>query len=298
MPNSVKEFLKRSVFLATVVNHALRFRYKWTGGLRTNYEIVDRLAAFSPYSAGTLRARGGLALQSAQQTFPLICKLLKTTSDPPREPVPLETFFVARPATTEADELADLFRLYRSDKSLLHNYHLLYGPLLSALKRSERLRILEIGLGTNNTDVISHMGSLGTPGASLRAFRDFLPNAELYGADVDRRILFSEARIKTYYVDQTNPDTFSDLAGAMDAGSFDLIIDDGLHSPNANIATLIFALQSLKPNGFFIIEDIGPESIPIWQVVSKLLPDEYNANLIQAKNGLLFLMQKPDNLKS
>jgi len=261
--------------------------------LRTNYEIVDRLAAFAPNSEGTLRARGGLALQSAQQTFPLICELLKIILDPPREPVPLETFFVARSGTTEADELADLFSRYRSDKSSLHNYHLLYGPLLLALKRSERLRILEIGLGTSNTDTISHMGSSGMPGASLRAFRDFLPNAELYGADIDRRILFSEARIKTYFVDQTKPNTFSDLAGAIDAGSFDLIIDDGLHSPNANIATLIFALQFLKPNGFFIIEDIGTESIPIWQVVSKLLPDKYNAKLIQAKNGLLFLMQKP-----
>jgi hypothetical protein len=66
------------------------------------------------------------------------------------------------------------------------------------------VHLLEIGLGTNNTDVVSNMGSEGVPDASLRAFRDYLPNARIYGAGIDKRILFEESRIKTYFADQTD----------------------------------------------------------------------------------------------
>ena len=70
--------------------------------------------------------------------------------------------------------------------------------------REEISNLLEIGLGSNNTDLVSSMGKEGKPGASLRAFRDFCINAEVIGADIDKRILFKEDRIKTFYVDQTN----------------------------------------------------------------------------------------------
>jgi SAM-dependent methyltransferase len=292
MWGSVRKLLKRSAFLITVVNYTRDFRAKWFGGRRTNYEIVEGLVAFSPNSAGTVQARGGLALQSAQQTFPLICKLLNMISKPLLEPVRLESLFPPSAGKNETDELAQLFRRHGSDKSSPHNYHLLYGPLLTQ-RRNELLRILEIGLGSNNTDVVSNMGRSGVPGASLRAFRDFLPNAHLYGADVDRRILFTEDRIKTYYVDQTRAASFNDLADAIGNEAFDLVIDDGLHSPNANIATLIFALRMLRPSGIFVVEDIAPKSIPIWQVVDALLPDSYDAKLIQAEYTLLFLVKKP-----
>jgi hypothetical protein len=46
------------------------------------------------------------------------------------------------------------------------------------------------------------MGRTGTPGASLRAWRDYFPNAEIYGADIDREILFEEERISAFYVNQ------------------------------------------------------------------------------------------------
>ena len=61
--------------------------------------------------------------------------------------------------------------------------------------------LFEIGLGTNNINVRSNMGLDGKPGASLRAFRDYL-NINVYGADVDKGILFEEDKIKTYFIDQ------------------------------------------------------------------------------------------------
>ena len=73
------------------------------------------------------------------------------------------------------------------------------------------MNILEIGLGTNNVDVVSNMGRDGIPGASLRAFRDYLINSKIYGADIDKSILFSEERIETYFVDQTNDTSFENF---------------------------------------------------------------------------------------
>ena len=46
------------------------------------------------------------------------------------------------------------------------------------------------------------MTKYGKPGASLRVFRDYFLNAKIYGADIDKNILFTSDRIFTYYVDQ------------------------------------------------------------------------------------------------
>jgi hypothetical protein len=105
--------------------------------------------------------------------------------------------------------------------------------------------ILEVGLGTDNDAVASNMGAAGKPGASLRAFRELLPHARIYGADVDRSILFDEENIQTFFVDQTDFQSIDALDEAI-GHDFDLIIDDGLHSPDANLAMLIFAQKRLR----------------------------------------------------
>ena len=279
---AVRELLKRSGLLVKIV-------HGWRHGMRANDDIVKELVAFSPNSAGSFQDLAPLALQSAQQTFPLICLLARKASRPLIEPQPIESLFPQASDSLMA-ELAALFDKYGSDKSV-HDYHLVYAPLLGS-KRDSSLRLLEIGLGTNNSDVVSNMGPSGRPGASLRAFRDFCPNAQVFGADVDKNILFNEDRIRTYYVDQTKLSSFDELHARLADGTFDLVIDDGLHSPDANIATLLFALKVLSPSGFLIIEDIHPSSVPIWQVVAAILPDNHSPKLVRAKHGLLFMIQK------
>ena len=286
--NAIRELLKRSRLLVWA-----RTKYEIVrGSVRTNYQIVNELPAFGPGLGPrtAFRPRADLALQSAQQTFPLICSLAKAASQPLIAPQPIETLF---PYSDDAAELAVLLSRYGSDKSTAHDYHIVYASLLGS-RRNEPLRLLEVGLGTYNRDMLSHMGRSGKPGASLRAFRDFLPNAQVFGADIDKRILFNEDRIRTHYVDQTKPDSFDELYAHLSDDMFDLMIDDGLHAPNANIATMLFALKILRPSGFFIVEDINSNSIPIWQVVAALLPEKYSPKLVQAKGGLLFMIQKPD----
>ena len=158
--------------------------------------------------------------------------------------------------------------------------------------REEISNILEIGLGTNNTDLVSSMGKEGKPGASLRAFRDFCTNAEVIGADIDNRILFKEDRIKTFYVDQTSNSSLNDLKDNF-TNKFDLIIDDGLHSPDANINTLRVAITLIKKGGSIVIEDINIKAIDIWMTMSNLLPSNiFKSQIIEAEGALLFLVQK------
>jgi hypothetical protein len=245
---------------------------------------------FAPNSSGATNERALLTIQTANQTFPLLLEVLARTGTKIEDPTPIAKFADTSEKQAAALRLKDLFDQYGSDKGNAHHqYHLLYGALLASTNASA---LLEIGLGTNNVNVVSHMSSHGSPGASLRAFRDYLPSAQIYGADVDRGILFDDERISTFFVDQTNLDSFSTLSAALPA-ELDLIIDDGLHSPNANLATLAFGLNRLKVNGHFLVEDIRPEALPIWQLVSAaLLPSDYESEVIATANQLLFLVRR------
>ena len=129
------------------------------------------------------------------------------------------------------------------------------------------IRILDLGLGTNNPSLASSMGVYGTPGASLRAWRELFPRAEVYGADIDRDVLFEEDRIKTFYCDQLDSAAVHLWAQPALKAAMDIIIDDGLHTLEANVSFLDESLQHLRPGGFYVIEDIKGEAIGRWHGV-------------------------------
>ena len=187
-------------------------------------------------------------------------------------------------------ELEIFLNKYGSDKAYKHKYHILYGKILTP--REKISNILEIGLGTYNRDIVSSMGKDGRPGASLRSFRDFCPNAEIIGADIDKRILFEEDRIKTFFVDQTSTTSLNNLKNKL-SNKFDLIIDDGLHSPDANINTLRIAISLIKKGGSIVVEDINSKALDIWITISNLLPaDLFKSQIIEAEGAIAFLIQK------
>lgn len=185
--------------------------------------------------------------------------------------------------------LSDLFNKFGSDKSTSHDYHKIYGNLFEDKLKVKS--ILEIGLGTNNPKLPSTMGVNGKPGASLRAFKEFFSNSTVYGADVDKNILFNEDRIQTFFVDQTDTSSFDNLNSNIPP-TLDLIIDDGLHIPFANINTLNFAIKKLNLGGYFIIEDISYISKSIWEHVSNLLPDYLSSTILDTKQALMFIVKK------
>jgi hypothetical protein len=156
------------------------------------------------------------------------------------------------------------FFFHGSDKAQSwHNYGYIYNFLLKPLAATTRA-ILEVGIGTNHPDVASSMGTNGTPGASLRAWRELFRSASITGADIDRRILFQEDGIETYFVDQTDRVSVLRLFEEMDNRQFDLIIDDGLHTFGANRVFLENAYPRLAEGGMHIVEDVRPCDLPAW----------------------------------
>jgi hypothetical protein len=109
------------------------------------------------------------------------------------------------------------------------------------------------------------MGPDGKPGASLRAWRDFFPNAEIFGADIDRGILFQEDRIKTYYCDQGSPNDIKTLWDTPELQEeFDIIIEDGLHEVEHNVIFFENSIHKLKVGGVYIIEDLYVPHDYVW----------------------------------
>ena len=155
-------------------------------------------------------------------------------------------------------QLTDLMNLFGSDKGGRNNHHNFasYYSEIFFHKRNNIKNFLEIGLGTNDTSVLSNMGSNGIPLASLRAWRDYFKNANIYGADIDKNILKNEDRIETFYVDQTDPITIKEMFKNIGEKKFDIILEDGLHEYNANICFFENAIEYLEPNGTYIIEDV------------------------------------------
>lgn len=159
-------------------------------------------------------------------------------------------------------DLADLMNHYGSDKDR-NGYTPLYQTLLEHL-RLKALLFLEIGIGTMIPGVHSSMVGYALqdyrPGGSLRAWRDWMPNARIVGADVQPDTQFTEDHIETFLCDSTNAESVQTLMAKM-PGRPDVIIDDGSHLDMHQIATLQNLFPHLKDGGLYIIEDIYPGSL-------------------------------------
>lgn len=163
---------------------------------------------------------------------------------------------------TVSTSLCKIMEKYGSDKgssSILeswHNYTVFYYDIFKN-RQLDELRIFELGLGTNDTTVPSNMGKNGKPGASLRAWEEFFPNAYVFGADIDSKCLFETPRIKTYYCDQLNNYVIKYMWNEKELQyPMDLIIDDGLHTFEANVCFFENSIHKLANGGIYVIEDI------------------------------------------
>lgn len=186
------------------------------------------------------------------------------------------------------ENLKELFDGHGSDKATNHNYHLLYAWIIANLG-NEVLQVMEIGLGTNNTDTPSNMGEFGRPGASLRAWRDYSDKCEVIGLDIDDRVLFTEERIRTYQLDQTNNYSWEMVSRSVESNSVNLLIDDGLHSPEANLKSLIHGPRYISKGGFLVIEDIHERTLPVWRIVNSLTPNTWETWMIRSNRAYLFV---------
>lgn len=130
----------------------------------------------------------------------------------------------------------------------------------------------------------------GTPGASLIGWEEFFPNSKIFGADIDKDILFSTDRIKTYYCDQTNPIEIKKMWEKEDLlEPFDIIIEDGLHEYYANVCFIENSIHKLKKGGYYIIEDISNSIISQLQekmIQWRLIHPEINFEILTLEHKI------------
>jgi hypothetical protein len=130
---------------------------------------------------------------------------------------------------------------YNTDKSsIAHNFLNDYEKLIGKKKIKSIKTVLEIGVQT---------------GGSLRMWRDFFPNAIIYGFDIDEKVLFSEDRIQCFKCDQSSA---SQIINIMKENNIqpDLVIDDGSHLWSHQLLTFNTIFPLLKKGSIYICEDL------------------------------------------
>lgn len=180
---------------------------------------------------------------------------------------------------------------YGSDKSVL-GYAEIYQVILSEIKSRvgrDPITVVEIGIGSTDPAIPSNMTVFGNPGASLKSFRDLSKNIYVTGGDIDSKILFSDERIKTHKVNQLESSSIRNFL--LHIGSFNLLIDDGLHQLDANLNTLTESILFAKPGSWIVIEDISHEIkfSKIWIAIGELLSKRFFVWLIECHKSYVFV---------
>ncbi len=185
-------------------------------------------------------------------------------------------------------KLGAMFDKYGSDKKT-HGYDLIYEKIFEELNNISFL--FEIGIGSNNEQILSNMSYKGKPGSSLRAFRDYLGGSNIVGLEFDSNILFEEERIKTYYFDQNEISSLNNLPNEY-LEKVDVLIDDGLHSVVANINSIFFAQKLLKSGGYLVIEDISKYSEKLYQLILFIAKENFYIDFYTNNSCFVAVLKK------
>jgi len=135
------------------------------------------------------------------------------------------------------------------------------------------------------------MGIVGKPGASLKAFEEWLKDANIFGCDIDKNILFETDRIKTFYIDQLNLENLQKIKQIIPKQS--LIIDDGLGMPNSNLNMIYTYSDHLEVGGFMVIEHIDPIFRDVYEtcILNLTKNNSFNAQIIEG-HGITFMVKR------
>ena len=137
-----------------------------------------------------------------------------------------------------ARKLEDLWREHSAVGKREAGYGPIYAEILQDLPPVRN--VLEIGV-------------LG--GGSHRAWAARWPDASVYGLDIDPDTIISDGRVATFVADQLRVEELISTAEKMPS-SFELIVDDGWHQPEAGLKSLSVFLPRLVPGGYYVVEDI------------------------------------------
>lgn len=155
-------------------------------------------------------------------------------------------------------ELCDLCVKYGTDKGPRSmngwDYSPTYYSVLNPRKEDVK-KVLEVGI-CGYRDIPNNV-----VGASLFVWRDFFPNAQVYGLDNDQRFIFNDQdRIHTSLCNAYNSvELRSAIRGlGLTYESLDFIVDDAVHDPVPQVSLMRDLWPYLAPEGIYAIEDVCP----------------------------------------
>ena len=162
--------------------------------------------------------------------------------------------------------LTEMCERYPTDKCpYAHGFIEIYDRLFES-ERDSMERFFEIGI----LNGVSHL-----------MWREYFPNAEIFGIDIKDYSAQSEGSgIETFVADQANR---NDLKAFIDkyGGNFDVILDDGGHAMDHQQVSLGYLFPYVKSGGIFIIEDVHtslPDLYP--DPFFEVAEDEMNTTLL------------------
>lgn len=291
---NLRKFVRELPFLGKFAVSLYIF-YKRGSTLRL-FNPQSDLSNFWPNSDGRFSVLTSLLLSSINRIPDYFDELISAiTHSAPESPRRIEDVLNGE-FKAQSYKLKSLFQQYSSDKHT-HKYEEIYCRLF---ENPEAVTlVVEIGIGTNNERVVSNMGKNHQgSGGSLRAFRDFFPNARVIGLDIDRQALFEEERISTFFFDQNGPSDHLGKIGVNES-SADLFIDDGLHLFGANLKGLIHGLRTVREGGWIAIEDLTDGALGAWRLVlTALNAYGHEAHLIEAQGANVLLVRKAPFLRN
>jgi hypothetical protein len=190
----------------------------------------------------------------------------------------INDFFSSGKIKDKTDLCIEMER-FGSDKcSEWHNYSPFYDFVFSA-DRNKNLKIFEVGI---------------YGGSSVRAWKEYFKNSQIYCGDVNPDYFINEERIQSFFCDQDNPGSIREMweNEILKDLYFDLIIDDGKHEYLSNLNFLENSYHKLVKGGIFIIEDL---TIPTFNSFQERL-DEINRLLIPSYIELIKIQNIKNNI--
>lgn len=154
---------------------------------------------------------------------------------------------------------------YNTNKAFYHNYCKFYDRILTPI-RNDTSNMLELGIAT---------------GASLNMWCDYFSNANIYGIDIDEKLLIQKERIITALADQSKPETIIQLFSKWNINEFDFIIDDGSHIVSHQYKCIEALWPYVKKGGIYIIEDLHTNIIENFYTHPHLAPSIISKHIDQ-----------------
>jgi len=151
-------------------------------------------------------------------------------------------------------KLCKLAYKYGTDKcpQISHPYTPFYYELFKD-KRNSIKKVIEVGIGSRST--MHYHQTHYVTGASLYMWRDFFPNAQIYGVDILPETMLESERIETFLYDQTKKEDLEKLIEKT-GSDIDIFVDDGLHSMTTQVNLCEAIMPMLKKDVIYIIEDV------------------------------------------